>query len=482
MKLSAKLFTVLAALALLAVAIVGTSQATQAADTDGTVYLTNKWSLLTTNSAGFADGGTILADETYVGSGKTLYATFIEKTSAGTSTQSIETNSNVVIVSVVDADKNLPIDATSTTVTTMTDVGNTQVIPVAQADSPIVDADADGDVDTDDITLTHNGSATTTMAVSAVVPGSATTPGIVSVVVTSTTSDATTISLAWKTSAVDTLSATVKSTQDATGIAVTLTETASGTGIFRGEVTLIDAEVDGAVSTTTGGNSLVILNNGTVTASYIDDTPASGGVDVTVSATGVAETNAPQVTVIGPADAAATQDRTPTFSGSVTDSGSGLMLESSVLLFIDDGDDATNITAVDVTVASSDSNTPDVPTTAADGDASVSWDFTPGTALPTGFVTGTVDHLVDWQVRANDLAGNIGFSDADGDAADNLCPIASSPCAVPGDQVGEGSVPGRGEPHLVQIDQKIPSISEAYTGHYWESTAATPIRTADRAT
>jgi len=473
-KLSAKLFTALAALALLVVAIVGTSQTTRAADTDGAVYLSNTWSGLTTNSAGFTAAETGNGAETYVGSGKTLYATFVEKDSAGVAQQTIETDSDVVIVTVVDADKNIPVDASSTTgvgANLMDEVGETQTIPLDQAKSPIVDANADGVINTEDVTVTDDGDGA--MAVSAVVPGSGSTQGIVTVlVVTASSSTApTNITLAWKTSAEDSVTANVKSTQDPTGIDITLTETAEGTGIFRGTVQLIDAEVTGAVSTTTGGNKLVILNNGTVTATYSDDTPASGSATpTTVTATAVAETNAPQVTIIGPADASATQDRTPTFSGSVTDSGSGLMLESSVLLYIDDEDDATNVTAVEI--AAGDQNTPDIPATAADGDASVSWDFTPSTALPTGVTTP--DHLVDWQVRANDLAGNVGFSDADGDATDNL--------VGEGDEPGEGAVAGRGQPHVVQIDQQIPSISDAYTGHYWDTTLATPARAQNRAT
>ena len=487
MKLSAKLFTALAALALLVVAVVGTSQTTQAADADGAVYLTNKWSKLTTNPDGFDAGGTILADETYVGSGKSLFATFVEKTSAGTSTQTIETDADVLIVTVVDADQDIPVAKTLAAQAWVKDTNeglaiNLQALMPAGS-LPILDIDGDGAF-YDDVTITGTVSTTSTLwSVSVDNPDS----GIIRVYSTGAVTNASqNITIAWQTSGQDTIPSnatstiTVKSTQDSTGIEITLLETGNGTGIFRGEVQLIDAEVTGAVSTTTGGNKLVVLNNGSITATYVDNAPTTG-TTASVSATAVAETNVPQVTVTGPATDSATQDRRPAFAGSATDSGSGLMLDSSVLLFIDDGNDAANTTPVDVAVGSTDQNTPVVPAAAADGDASVAWTFTPGVDLPTGFTTGTVDNLVDWQVRANDLAGNVGYSDADGDLTDNLCATGGT-CTDPGDAPGEGVVPGRGEPHVVKVDQLIPSIAAAYTGHYWDAAVATPVRKANRAT
>jgi len=472
-KLSAKLFTALAALALLVVAVVGTSQTTWAAATDGEIHLTNGWSKLTTNPDGFEDGGTIAADETYVGSGKTLYSTFQEATSAGTSTQSIESNSDRLWVTVVDADKDVPVRASSTTAVGgngMDAVGETQIIPIPLFDSPIVDYDDDGDVDTNDVIVTNNG--TSTIAVSSVVAGSATQQGIVSLVVTNSGGTPTTIQMDWKTSEFDTVQANVASTQDPTGIDIELDETAAGSGIFRAEVQLLDREFDTNISTSTlagaAANTLVILTNNTVTATYTDDTPEDGGDDEDRTASAIAETTPPQVTVSGPAHESATQDETPVFEGTVTDSGSGLLLESSVEIFIDQTDDPDNGVGVVVTAGAAD---PDIPATAADGDASVSWDYTPGLAIPSAYDGGQVDHSVDWQVRANDLAGNVGFSDADDDNTDNLC-ITGGGCGADyeGDAPGEGAVPGRGEPHVIQIDQKIPGIDAAYTGHTWDAT------------
>jgi hypothetical protein len=483
-KFSAKLLTALAAIALLVVVALGSSgtvKATHGGTThaDGKVYLTNKWSALTTNANGFTSTE-VGQKETYVGSGKTLYGTFIEKNSGGTAQQAIETNSNIVVVSIVDADQNLPVTKTATSSFGGTEGTTYNLGALAGAASvPIIDSDSDG-LYTDEIAVVG---ATDTSPSAWAVTVTNVAQGIFQVFSADGSSVSQALTFTWKTSAVDTITGlvTVTSTSDIVGIKVDATETGTNTGIFRSEVTLIDAEVTGAVSATTSATAgnLKILNNGTITAQYEDKTPAGTTALQTtgtkISATGIAETTIPQIVISEPIHNAATQDRSPTFKGSVSDAAAGVKAKDGVLLFIDKQAEAknTNVTPVDVTVGGADQNKPDVGT-AVDGAASVAWNHTPTADLPAS-TTGDVDHIIDFQVRANDLAGNINWSDNDGDAGDNVA-TPEIGTATP----GERSPAGRGAPHLVRVDRTLPSISSVSTGHYWDSTT-NAVKT-DRAT
>ncbi len=88
---------------------------------------------------------------------------------------------------------------------------------------------------------------------------------------------------------------------------------------------------------------------------------------------------------MAPVDGSATQDRTPDFNGSVSDSGAGLDV-SLIKLYVDRSDDAANGTLVGVTSGHEDEREADTGT-AADGDTAVSWEFTPGNSLPEDFTT-----------------------------------------------------------------------------------------------
>jgi len=497
-KLSAKLFTALAAIALLVVALVGTPEITQAthegpAHGTGTVELTNKWSKLTTKTGGFSTfqvtgaGSTTDAAEKAVSG--TLYSTFIEKNVAGTAIQSVEANSNVVIVSVLDSDRNKPVTKTATTTWdgTSSDEGKSVNLGslAGTAAVPIIDSDGDG-LFNDEVTITNSAAlagAGLNVADWTVAVDNATT-GLIRIFSVSSTSNTVVtgagILITWKTSAADTVSVNLKSTSDTTGVTVTASETGRNTGVFRVEVTLIDAEPTGASSSSTT-KKLIALHNSTVTATYTDKsvaTPAAAEATAAqatkVTNTLTVETNAPQATIALPANTSATQDQTPAFSGSIIDTG-GSGLDVSVKLYIDDDADATNATAVEI--ASGDAFTPGIAVGAKDGDSTVTWSFTPSAALPTGIATP--DHLVDFQIRSNDMAGNVGFSDADNNPDDNFATSTDLP-----DAPGEGTVadPGRGQPHVIRIDRAIPSISSAYTGHKWDTAVDPAVRKADDAT
>ncbi|MBM3959156.1 MAG: hypothetical protein FJ314_05210, partial [SAR202 cluster bacterium] len=441
--------TALAAVALLLAAIVGlqggfrTAHATHPGGagnthTDGAVYLTNLWSGLTTEAS--PSGTTALgATKAYVGAGKTLYATFIDQLANGSSTNFIALGSNIVLIDVVDADKNSKV-ATGTTAnlaaglstgaaTTTAGLSFTVFLP---SSAEIIDRDGDGALDPDDVTIDLvNGNSTTTMQVTGVAAAlSNVHGGAVTILVASggsTKGPNGTTTLLWSTSVIDTLPGVLKitSTQDSVGIMLSAIETGKSTGRFIANVQLVDVEYTSNISTSTGiSNSttgaIKIQNGGVLTVKYLDDTRTSDKTAavtaVEVSATVTADSVAPTVSVTGPTHNKQTQDRRPIFSGTVSDTASGVK-KSSVLLVHDNADDAANAVVVNATTSSS--SAPTLGSGSADGDTTVTWTFTHPVDIPT---TGgaQASHKVDWLVTLSDLAGNQGFSDSDGDSSDNF--------------------------------------------------------------
>jgi len=479
-KFSAKLLTALAAIALLVVVAIGSSSTARATHesgtthTNGAVYMTNKWSNLTTNANGFTATETAGAKETYVGSGKTLYGTFKEQSSAGAQQQQIQTNADVVIISIIDGDKNLPATKTATSTHVQNTEGQQYNLGALGGAStvPIIDSDGDGNMNEEVVVV----GATNTSASDWTVVVQNATSGIIQVFSAGSSNVNQVLTFTWKTSAVDTITGLLKvtSTSDPTGITLNAVETGTNTGVFRAEVTLLDAEVSANASTSTSPAKLKILNNGTVTATYEDKTPAGTttlqATGTKIAATSKAETSMPQNVVSTPTNASATQDRRPAFTGTVTDSGSGIDV-SQTLLYIDPDNEGknTNNAAVNIADSNSEENKPNTGT-AVDGASTISWSFTPAADIPTG-ISGDVDHIVDFQVKSTDLAGNIGYSDNDGDAADNVA-TPEVGTATP----GERSPAGRGAPHTVRIDRTLPSISTVSTGHYWDA-ATSAVKT-----
>ena len=86
--------------------------------------------------------------------------------------------------------------------------------------------------------------------------------------------------------------------------------------------------------------------------------------------------------------------------------------------------------------------------TSTDGVSSLTYTYTPSSALPLGAAT-PVDHWVDFQGIATDLAGNVGYTDSNS-------------------SVSAGVLNKFGASHI-KIDQKLPSISTAYTGWWWDT-------------
>jgi hypothetical protein len=451
----------MAAFVLLVVGLVAltSSGSTARAAVDAKVYTANEWSKLTNDP-------TPVTTYKYAGASKSVYTTFVEVTSAdptSTNQNTIQTSSNLLTVFVEDADVNVAVPKSKTTTGTTTNVGNTQTIVLTSGESPIVDADGDGNI-LEDITLINPASGTASAAMftlQSAFAGSATQVGSITVTQTVANTDDTNVALSWNTSAVNTVEVTVKTTQDTTGKTFTATETGPSTGVFKGTIKLIDIQDAAPVWADSPSGEIAIQSGGTATATYSDATPKVGSTAKSVTSTAIAETGAPLVALTGPADASATQVRRPAFAGSVTETTSGLDI-SGILVYIDNTDDAANAAVVPATKGSTvDDYAPTTPAGSVDGVSSSTFTFTPSADIPSGYTGTTESHIVDWQVQASDLAGNIGWSDQSSTIANTA---------------------GRGQANTVKIDRTLPGMTTAYTGFTLDNTAATGVRKTDTPT
>jgi hypothetical protein len=470
---------------MIVVGVVGSLQGNAHAAVTASVDLTNSWSKLTTDSSIPAG----ITGRTFVGTGNTLFATMVEETtSSGEGAQNtIIAGSNILIVTVEESDGD---ESTVTTVAatisdTATNATNVTLVPLAQ--SPIVDRNGDGNINGLDIgrTVTGGSCSASNLTFGTVFPGDPD-QSIQGSIQTINTVDVTGCSfdLDFDTSQVDSIRVKAWSSLDTNAkIDLTLTETGRATGLFEGQIQLLDAEnttdnsnaSNTATSTTPGTKlqaDLVVQHNATVTVEYSDGSPTGGGsTAVAVRKEARVETSAPIPAIAAPADGSATQVRLPLFSGSVSDTGAGLNVAGDlpIRLFIDNSNDADNDDPVldisagevgslpDISLGSPpQDSTFDVTLTGSpsDGAPSVSWTHSPSGNIPTAVTSGLVDHVVDFQVVALDLAGNIGFSDADLDTS------------------GAGTGDGNREAHTVKIDQTIPSIQEARAGVFYDSDTA----------
>lgn len=249
---------------------------------------------------------------------------------------------------------------------------------------------------------------------------------------------------------------------DLNGQGLILEETDRDTGRFEGYLRLTDAnglvndglpEVN-ATSALPEDAATLRVGTGAVGVEYLD---SSGTLQ---SSFAFIDTEAPANIVTGPAHLSSTQNQQPTFTGDVTDFGSGLDI-SEVELWMHEAADQFNVTPViasdgtvnGLAVAQSISKTG-----AADGDNTYSFSRTPIVPLPTGLGAVTPNHMVDFQIRSEDMAGNIGFSDADGDSEQD------------GETLGHGvtlsGTNGRFDANIVRIDRIAPTIPAAAGGNH----------------
>jgi hypothetical protein len=152
----------------------------------------------------------------------------------------------------------------------------------------------------------------------------------------------------------------------------------------------------------------------------------------------------------------------PTFTGTATDNGSGLDV-STFALHIDDVAEAKNTNAQPVVSITDTGSAPTFRgkiasidmTGKTDGINSLPFAYTETVVLPT--YVGQPDHIVDFQARVADLAGNYGYSD--------------SSTTIGNDGTGRHG----NQPHTIKIDQIIPQISSVETGISWDTSVTTPV-------
>jgi len=462
-KLSVKLLSGLTLMALIAVAVVGLSHSASAA-ADAKIYITNKASNLTNESP--APSGRTNAS--------TVYGTYASAVTTGTAARDIVTDSDTFIVTVVDSDLN-----TTEIVTDSDGGGSYDNDSAAGTDADVLDVSggSDGFSDigdqfrivlhdptkpivgsTSDIKLIHD---TTSQEITGLVVSEifsagdgATNAGIITVNVTVTQTHTTGIRVVYPTSAVNTTTAQVKSVVATSGSVVTLTETGRNTGRFEGYVQVkerTNAFTQGANGGAVGSPATIAAVGGPVTVTYNDVATSGTAANVKRSVSGTLDTTVPSATISTPSTGSETQNRLPSFTGNVNDNQSGIDV-STFALYIDQTNDATNGTMV--ITATDTSSAPTINGTAAsidtsgtsDGASTMAFSHTPSTAIPTA-VSSNPDHVVDFQVRVADLAGNYGYSDSD---------------------ASKGNIQNSGrhgnQPHTVKIDQVIPQISSASSG------------------
>jgi len=480
-KLSVKLLSGLTLVALVAVAVIGLSHSASAA-ADAKVYVTNKASGLTTEPTTAVSGRV---------SATTVYGTYASYVSTGSSARDIVTNSDRFIVTVIDADLNATTAITSNETANGgydvsaagTDVTNASIGTGFNAPGERVQITLTDEVlnpvvgSTSDIKVRLNATGAAVASVSVVsidYPGDGTYPALITLQRNHGTSSLGTLDIGFPSSAVDVTTATIKSVVYTGAAAVlTLTETGRNTGRFEGEVLVrerVTAFVTGLPGLGTAGDPVEIpVIGGPITVSYVDAVTTGTATNVSRTASYKVDTTSPVATISTPATASETQNRLPTFTGTVTDAQSGLDV-SLFSLNIDDDADKTNANPI-ISFGRSRS-TEAYPGTASppaiigkvasidvtalkDGITSLPFSYIEAVTLP--LATSNPDHIVDFQVRAADLAGNYGYSDASATLGNN------------------GTGRHGNQPHTIKIDQVIPAILSAETGKSWDTTVATPV-------
>jgi hypothetical protein len=250
-------------------------------------------------------------------------------------------------------------------------------------------------------------------------------------------------------------------------------------------------------------STIAVKDGGTVYVRYVDALDGDSNANQNRDVTAKVDATVPTVAINSPINGSENQTRTPAFSITATEAASGLDV-SGALLILQEGDETnTNsgedssvggngvdvmttgnthtgdgddggvwlqgaihaLTGGDITLGIStnkDSGTLTASSvtvnrgTSADGVSSLTYTYTPSTALPIGAAT-PVNHWIDFQAIATDLAGNVAYSDSD-------------------TAVSAGVMAKFGS-HHIKIDQSLPSISNAYTGWWWDTSLGATDKT-----
>jgi hypothetical protein len=483
-KLSVKLLSGLALMALVAVAVIGLSNSASAA-VDGKVYVTNVASSLTTESG--PPTGRKLAT--------TVYGTYASLATTGTSARDIVTDSDKFIVTVVDSDLNLTTAVTSGG--TGYKVTSKFIVDGSQSSNVLNIAGSGFDSPGEQIRVTLTQSfaspiigaastvnvlyAGTNKVVTGVVVvgidyaggGTAATPPIITLGVTSGAgalhatqayAGVTTgrVDISYSSSNLDSITASVKSVVDVVGSVVTLTETGRNTGRFEGYVQVLErtaAVTSGASGGLVGSPATIPAIGGPITIAYVDAVTSGSATNTSRTASYKIDVTPPTASISTPVSGSETQNRLPAYAGTLTDTESGLDV-STFKLLVDqttDAANATNTIAVGErgSVFTITGTAASISTTSwTDGSSSQAWTHTQSAVLPNSGVSNP-DHVVDFQVQVSDLAGNFGYSDAD--------------TVIGGETTGRHG----NQPHTIKVDLANPAFSLAESG-IGQDTTVTP--------
>lgn len=458
-------------LALFVTAIVGSVTRTSAAT--GTIYVTNEWAKRTTEPGQSTTATPPAAYDTATN----VYSTYVPDTAGGETARLIQASANLVKVIYLDTGFDITTTLTDDVGTTLAigGPGTLTLIQVTSVSDPIAGTvsdigvwlDAGGGTKGTDLIASGQVTVTDLFA------GNGTTiKGFVTLRDNAGDLDGSDVIIDYPTSlqneiqdgvdntggALASASAVVKSDVDTTGVGLFLKETTRSSKRFEGYVSLVHRNAgmgvsSPATSATTGGAAKIRTGVGPLTIEIKDSSGNTRSTSVLV------DVSPPTVTVSTPAHLTETQNRRPTFSGTVADAGSGLKVSLFKIVIDTDGSyggvKPTNPVvfsaagALDAGVTEQDIV---FGTTPVNGDLNATFSNTPTLDLPTG-ITGAPNHWLAFQGEAVDLAGNRGFSD--GDTASDVNKGVNSSATLSG-QV----------PHLIKIDQVAPDITAALTGKY----------------
>jgi len=233
------------------------------------------------------------------------------------------------------------------------------------------------------------------------------------------------ITISYNKAVAQTTTAKVTSTQDATGVTITLTEDAVSSGKFVGTLTV----GSGASS----GSTIQAVAGHVITISYTDANPVG-----TRTASVTVEATEPVVTVVTPANNAFETSVTPIITVDITDPDSGVSTTAGDIVF----------TVVTTTVDSG--SAPTLTGTATITTSAITNGLRASVTL-AGFATDRTTK-VTWKVTAKDKAGNEGQTDS------------SATTALDQD-------------YTMIVDRMAPAFASAtaYAGRWWDASKAATV-------
>ncbi|MBI4339085.1 MAG: fibronectin type III domain-containing protein, partial [Chloroflexi bacterium] len=276
------------------------------------------------------------------------------------------------------------------------------------------------------------------------------------------------VDLSYKSSAKDGVVVTLTSTQDGVGFTETAVETDFNTGVFKATIVLGTSS-----STATSPKRLWALDQASITASFKD--VAASGALVTRTVTASVDTRGPVFSGFTPADKYSSQDRRPVFGASATDQGGAGMSVSNVTIFMDTNSTCELSTVTDptdakygkvllkgtTTIVADPSATcfasvgEQVSATVTGNNSDSTITFTKQPAADLAALNTELDVL--WLVQAFDVAGNKGTSDCD------TSKDGAQPCRL-------------------KVDTKIPLMTGAETGKFWNTSVSPAAESSNRTT